>query len=118
MYSYSVDDGNQLVHRDDIVGVEDVVITDRKATGAVTIQHPLKAEYDFYAAAGVGGNQPVDGSMTITHGLTAGNMVRFYEPAVNVSDPTPEDKNGVVALKMTLRILPVSPGGNDSLIHR
>lgn len=116
LYTYSVDDGCQVVHRDDIVGVEDVVITDRKGTGNVSIQMPIKAEKDFFAAAGVGGTQPVEGSMTLTHGLVAGNIVRFYEPAVTVSDPTPEDKNGTAALRMALRILPVAPGGNDSLI--
>ncbi|MDD2721622.1 MAG: hypothetical protein PHH47_09985 [Gallionella sp.] len=116
MYTYSLDDGNQVVHRDDIVGVEDVVITDRKSVGTVSIQMPLKAEKDFFAASGVGGSQPVEGSMTLTHGVTAGNIVRFYQPAVTVSDPTPEDKNGTAALRMALRLLPVAPGGNDSLI--
>lgn len=116
MYSYSLDDGNQVVHRDDVVGVEDVVITDRKCTGSVTIQKPLKAEKDFYAAAGVGGTRPVEGSMTITHGITAGNIVRFYQPAVTVGEPSDTDKNGVTAITMALRILPVAPGGNDSLI--
>jgi len=118
MYSYSVDDGNQVVHRDDMVGVEDVVINDRKATGSVSIQMPLKAEHDFYADAlgGTNNGQPIEGSMMLTHGNVAGNVVRFYEPAVTVSDPTPEDKNSTAALRLTLRILPIAPGGNDSLI--
>lgn len=119
LYSYSVEDGAPPTHRDDMVGDEDVLISDRKMTGSVTIQKPLKAEHDFYAAAkGEGNNdQPIEGSMTITHGLTAGNIVRFYEPAVSVGDPSPEEKSGgVAAIKMALRIHPVSPGGNDSII--
>ena len=118
MYSYNVKDGNQVVHRDDMVGVEDVVITDRKPTGTVVIQMPLKAEHDYYAdAIGSGNNnQPVEGSMMLTHGTGAGNMVRFYEPAVTVSDPTPSDKNGTIALSMALRINPVGNGRNDSII--
>lgn len=116
LYSYSVDDGNQVVHRDDIVGVEDVIITDRKATGSVEVQAPLKSEHDFYAAAGVGGGAPADGSLTIQHGTAAGNTVRFYEPAVTVSEPGPGDRQGLISIKMSLRIMPVAPGGNDSII--
>ena len=116
LYNYTVDDGNVVTHRDDIIGQEDVIITDRKAQGSVSIQMPLKAEHDFYADAGVGGVEPAEGSMTLQHGTSAGNIVKFYEPAVTVSDPMPEDKNGAAALKMALRILPVNPGGNDSII--
>jgi hypothetical protein len=112
LYSYTVDEGNQVVHRDDIIGVEDVVITDRKPTGTVSIQSPLKAEHDYYADA----QGTVEGSMTVTHGTVPGNIVRFYEPAVTVGEPQPEDKNGVVAIRMALRILPVGNGANDSII--
>lgn len=118
LYNYSVDSGNQVVHRDDVVGIEDVQITDHIGVGSVTIQKPLKAEHDFYAdALGTGnGSGPIEGSMTVSHGTVAGDIVRFYEPAVTVGEPTDTDKNGVVAITMALRILPVDPGGNDSII--
>jgi hypothetical protein len=119
MYNYSIDDGHTVSHRDDIVGVEDVVIAARKSTGSVTIQKPLKAEHDFYAAAqGTGNNgKPIEGSMTVQHGTVAGEIVIFYQPAVTVGDPQDEKKSGgVTAIKMALGIKPVAPGGNDSII--
>jgi hypothetical protein len=116
LYNYSVDIGNTVTHRDDIIGVEDVIVSDRAGKGSVTIQMPLKAEHDFYADSGVGGNQPAEGSMHLQHGTAAGNIVEFYEPAVTVGDPAPTNKNGTAAITMALMILPVAPGGNDSLI--
>lgn len=116
LYSYSVDDGCAVTHRDDIIGLEDVQIFDRATTGSVVIQHPLKAEYDFYAAALGTNGTPTEGSMKLTHGVAAGNIVKFYEPAVAVSDPMPENKNGISALKLTLSAKPIAPGRNESLI--
>lgn len=119
VYSYQVDDGHTVTHRDDMIGDEDVVIAARKSTGSVTIQQPLKAEHDFFAAARGEGNNghPIEGAMTINHGTVAGNIVRFFQPAVTVGDPMPEEKSGgVTAIKMALSVLPVAPGGNDSLI--
>lgn len=110
MYDLSVDLGNQVQHRDDIVGAEDVQITDRKMTGKVTIQAPKIADYDFYTAA----NSSTLAPLALTHGTTAGFRVRIAAPKVQVKAPVYGEKAGVATNAMDLRLVPNA--GNDELV--
>lgn len=110
LYGLDIASGQTVIHRDDIVGVEDVQITDRKMTGSLSIAAPLIAEKDYFTIA----NANTLGALSITHGTVAGYKVKLDAPAVQLLDPSYEDKNGMVALKMNLAFIPVS--GNDELV--
>lgn len=110
LYDLNIQMGNQVLHRDNIIGLEDVLITDRKAAGDLTIQAPKQAEKDFYALA----QAAVTGSLTVTHGTAAGNKVVIASPGVQVLDPSLSDSSGVAAMKLGLRFVP-SAAGNDEL---
>jgi hypothetical protein len=111
LYSLDISGGATIVHRDDIIGIEDVLITDRKVTGNVSIQAPTIAEKDFFTTA----TSLATGALSIVHGTIAGGKVQFDAPAVQLTDPAYEDKNGVTSLKMGMRLNP-STAGNDELI--
>ena len=51
LYDLSLNVGQKTIHRDDVVGVDDVLITDRSPSGSVTIQAPLMAEKDYFTPA-------------------------------------------------------------------
>lgn len=111
LYDLSIMGGNQVVHRDDIIGTEDVLITDRKMTGSVTIQAPAQADHDFYALVRAATVVPI----TITHGTVAGNKVKF-DMLAQLKDPTLGEKNGVASMTLGLRLKPTS-AGNDEFIE-
>lgn len=108
LYGLEITGGNQVVHRDDIIGEEDVIITDRKSTGSITIQAPMQAEKDFYALVQAATIVPI----TVTHGTAAGEKVKL-DLLAQLKDPTYEDKNGITAMKFSLRLKPTSAGNNE-----
>lgn len=109
LYSLSVKGGGQIKHRDDVIGVEDVLVTDRKPTGELVMQAGLLSEKDFYSAV-----RNVElGALSVTHGTTAGKIVKIDAPRVQVGDLDYEDKDGVLCYKVGLRFMPTL--GNDEL---
>lgn len=111
LYALDITGGATITHRDDVVGIEDVLYTDRKMAGNITIQAPTVAEKDFFGIV----KANTAGALTVLHGTVAGNQVQLDAPAVQLLDPAYEDKNGITALKMGLRISP-TPAGNDELV--
>lgn len=108
LYDLSVDMANELVYRN-MVGREDVVITDRKPTGSVEIEDTLIAEKDWYTLAAAA----TLGAMQLIHGVGVGNIVQLDAPAVELGDPTPTNRDGVVGTQMPLRVTPTSAGNNE-----
>lgn len=110
MYDLTITGGSTISHRADLVGTEDVLITDRKMTGSLVIQAPTtQAEKDFWAGAKSALIVPI----TVTHGTIAGNRVKFDLKA-QLKDPTYVDKNGITAMQFSLRMVPTG-AGNDEL---
>lgn len=109
LYDQSIDLANTLVHRD-LVGIEDVVITDRAPAGDIEIEAPAIATKDFFTIA----KEATLGALTITHGVTAGYKVKLDSPNVQLINPDYTDRDGVAALKMGLRLIP-GGSGNDEL---
>lgn len=109
LYDMGIDLKNQVVHRM-LVGAEDVQITDRKPDGSIEIECPTIAAKDFFAIAQAG----TLGALTITHGTAAGYKVKLDAPNVALSNPEYGDRDGVVSLKMGMRLTPSSVG-NDEL---
>ncbi len=109
MYDLSLNLGNQVVHRDDVIGVEDVLITDRAPEGSAVIQAPRQAEKDYFLAV----QEVTKGALALTHGTAAGLRVKVAAPGVQVKNPTYGEKNGVTTMSLALRLTPLV--GNDEL---
>lgn len=109
LYSLNLKGNAQVVHRDGVVGLEDIIITDRKPSGDLLMQAGLLAEKDFYDIA----RNTSLGAISVTHGHTAGNKVKLDAPKVQVGAPNYEDHDGVLCHKASLRLLPAA--GNDEM---
>lgn len=109
LYDMQIDMKNQVVHRN-LVGIEDVLITDRAPDGNIVIEAPAIATKDFFTVAAAG----TQGTLTLTHGTVAGYKVLISGSYIQPQNPEYEDRDGIVALKMPLRFMP-GAAGNDEL---
>lgn len=107
--AFSVDLANELAFRALIGGSKQVLQTDRKVIGSVTIEKPTVAAKDFWTAIKDG----VLGAVSITHG-PAGNQAKFDGAQVQLTEPTEEDLDGIAMLRMNMIVLPTT-AGNDEL---
>lgn len=105
----SVTMANQVVHRN-LVGAEEITITDRKPSGSATLQAVHMADFDFFSKV----NSAALGALTLTHGSAAGNKVLFSLPNVQLTKPVYGDKDGVRMLQLALTPTP-SQAGNDEI---
>jgi hypothetical protein len=108
MYDLNWDTKSDVVYRN-MVGKEDVVITDRHPTGQVEIEGTLISEKDWFTIA----NQATLGALQLIHGIGAGNVVQIDFPAAEVDDPMQSSRDGVVTYQLPLRITPSA--GNDEI---
>jgi hypothetical protein len=86
---------------------ETVDITDRESTGSIELD--LTAAQEVSLMATVKAN--ITQSLAITIGLTAGNKIIFFAPAVQFINPKKVEKNGKRLIGYDLRFMPVN--GND-----
>ncbi len=108
MYGFNLDVGNKVNHND-LPGKEFVSITERKSSGAITIEDPTLGDWDYYADV----RAVVLGGLSIIHGTTPGNIVEIEAVASQCSEPAYENKDGDVALKLNLTMLPTDAGNDE-----
>lgn len=109
MQSLSMALGNEVVYRN-LVAQESVIITDRQATGQVTIEAPTIAQKDYFTAV----TSVTLGSLALTHGTTAGNKVEIAASStVQVTSPTYQESDGIAMLQMNLNFIPTGSGNNE-----
>lgn len=113
LYGLDVAMNNAVVHRN-LVGVEDVLIIDRKPSGNILIEDPTLAQKNYFTAVGSVTTDPVLAALTLLHGTTAGNKVHIHGPAVQLTQPGYDNRDGVIALKMATLFKP-STLGNDEI---
>jgi len=102
-------DLGQVVTHLALLGSESVSITDRASTA--TMQLNLTAAQEVTFAGHVEANTTM--SLGLVIGTTTGNKALLYLPAVQLTSPKPTDKDGLLLMEYTLRVLPVS--GNDEV---
>lgn len=107
--SLSLSLGNQVTYRN-LIGLEDVIMTDRAVTGNVIFEAPTITAKDFFAIA-LGNTL---GALDVTHGTVAGNKVQISSTKVDISNPTYSDSNSVQMLNVPLTLVP-STAGNDEI---
>ena len=107
--SLSLTLGNQVTYRN-LIGLEDVIMTDRAVTGNVIFEAPTITAKDFFAIA-LGNTL---GALDVTHGTVAGNKVQISSTKVDISNPSYSDSNSVQMLNVPLTLVP-STTGNDEI---
>jgi hypothetical protein len=111
MSQLSIDVANSVVHRSLVGGSEQVLMTDRRAAGRITLEAVTVASKDWWTPI----RNAVTGAFSVTHGTTAGNKVKFDAPALQLTEPNYEDLDGVAMLAMGARFVP-GASGNDELV--
>ena len=105
--SFNMDLGNTVEYRE-LVGAttaKEVLITDRAASGSVSIEAVALGTKDFFAAALTEGSL---GNLQFLHGTTAGNKVQFISSKVDIGDVAYSEMQGVVMLDIPYTLVPVS----------
>lgn len=105
---FSVDIGNTVVYRN-MPTLEEVLITDRKASGSISIPMTSIATKAWHDTVKDG----TLAAISMTHGSGAGKIFTITAPKVQLITPQYQDKDGVVMLQMGLDFQPSS--GNDEL---
>ncbi|NML62268.1 hypothetical protein HHL21_14520 [Massilia sp. RP-1-19] len=107
--SIDADMANQLVYRN-LIGWEGILITGREPTGSYVMELESVATKDWYTTIKDG----VLGTLSVTHGLTAGNIIQLAAPKVQVLDPSLSEADGISMLTCKLDLQP--DVGNDEFI--
>lgn len=105
--AFSMDVANDVIYRQLAGCSKQVMITDRKPKGEVTIELPTIAAKDFFTIAAA----QTQGSISWVHGTTAGNIVTMTAPNCSFDSPSFEDGDGVQHIK--LPFMPIPGSGND-----
>ena len=104
--SWSLDFGNDVKHRQ-LIGSENVPITDRITKGATSIEATTVAFNSWIERI----RASTRSVMAVENGLTLGNIVSVWMPNVQLMDPKYSDSDGIVMLDMNYNAIPLV--GND-----
>ena len=110
LQSLSFDIGNSIVYRELVGGTKEVLLTDRAASGSVTIEAPTMAQKDYFSAAL---SDTSLGNIQVTHGTAAGNICKFSSTKVDIGDVSYGEMDGVTMLEIPFTLVPSS--ANDEL---
>ncbi|QYY30307.1 hypothetical protein K2O51_23340 [Cupriavidus pinatubonensis] len=93
-----------------LIGSESSVLTDRKPAGSVTLDLGTVASQDWWTKV----RGAVLDTLSITHGLTAGNIVKIDAPKVQLSNLQYSDDSGIAQVSANLILVPNA--GNDEFL--
>lgn len=117
MQSYSFTLGNDVVYRN-LVGYEGVHITDRRASGQVSIEAPDLNEFQVFEKV-ESHNGHTEGVVRFIHGTEDGRIIEHVSSRVQLSAPTESETDGIVHYGIDLRMLPDgNDDGDTQLIYR
>ena len=114
LQSLTLDVGNTLVYRELVGGTKEVLLTDRAATGSVTMEAPTLAQKDYFSAALI---DYTLGNLQVTHGTQAGNIVQFTSSKVDIGDVNYGEMDGVTMLEIPYTLVPSTSGDEMSLVY-
>lgn len=109
LYDMDIDVANQVVYRN-LVGTEDVQITDRQPAGSIEVEAVALATKDFWTIA----RTPTLSTLTLLHGTAAGYKVQIDAPLTQLINPEYTNRDQFTGLKMGTRFKPNA--GNDELV--
>ena len=111
LQSFSFELGNEIVYRELIGAGKEVLITNRAATGSVSIEAVLIAAKDYFASAA--DDDAALGNLQFTHGSTAGNIVQFTSSKVDLGDVSYGDSDGIAMLEIPYTCVPNSAANTE-----
>ncbi len=100
--------GNSLDHLD-LVGHEEQIISDRDPIAKVVMELSATEERTLILAV----ENRTELAFSVTHGITAGNIVQVAGPKVVLTNPSRQEVNGVMLTAFDLELTPGA--GNDEL---
>jgi len=109
MSSFSLSLGVKMVFRQLAGCTKQVLITDRKPSGSITIELPAFATKDFLAIA----SAQTTGAITWTHTGPAGNIITFTASNCAFDGPTLEESDRVTNITLPFRPLPTAAGNDE-----
>ena len=109
MNAFSLDLANDVIFRQLAGCSKQVMITDRKPSGSITLELPALGTKDFYSIAAA----QTAGSISFQHGQTAGNIATFTASNCAFDSPTLEDGDGIQHIVLPFRPLPTSSGNDE-----
>ena len=112
LQSVTMDLGNTVEYRELVGGTtaKEVLITDRAASGSVSIEAPALGTKDYFAAAL--SDQSL-GNLQFTHGDTAGNIVKFTSTKVDIGDVSYSEQSGIVMADIPFTACPTTAGNDE-----
>jgi len=102
--------GNEIVYRELIGGTKEVLITDRKPAGTMSIEAVLLATKNYFTVS----TGSTTGSISFQHGTTAGNIATLTMAQSDLADASYADLNGIAMLNLPYVATPTA-AGNDEL---
>jgi len=102
--------GNEIVYRELIGGTKEVLITDRKPAGTISIEAVLLATKNYFTVS----TGSTTGSVSFQHGTTAGNIATLTMAQSDLADASYADLNGIAMLNLPYVATPTA-AGNDEL---
>ena len=107
--AFSLDLANETPFRQLAGCTQQIMITDRKPEGEVTIEAPTIAAKNYFSAA----STQTAGQFSWVHGTTAGNIVTFTAPTATLGSPEYEDSDGIIMLKLPFMPQPTTAGNDE-----
>jgi hypothetical protein len=106
---FSIDLATSVGFRSLPGGTEQVLLTDRQPSGSVTFEATTVAAKDWWTLM----KNVVMGPFSVTHGKTAGNIVKIDAPKQQLTQPSYGDKDGITMLTTKQTFVPQN--GNDEV---
>lgn len=110
LQTLNLDVANNVIYRQ-LVGAESVLITDRKPVGKVSIEATTVTAKDWWTQA----KNATTGVFAVKHGQTAGNIIGFTAPKVQLMNPAYSDSDGVAMMDFDMAFIPNGAAGNDEI---
>lgn len=107
--SFGLNVNNSVVYRN-LIGSETISITDRAPSGNIMFETESMATKDWYTAI----RQGTQSTLSMIHGTTAGNIIEFSAPKVQLKNPAFSESDGVHMMSLDLNLMPNA--GNDELL--
>lgn len=106
--SLTITQGNEHVYKNR-PNAERMYFTGRKMTGQVVIELPKPSVKDFLTICRNG----TTGSLSMTHGVTAGNKCLLNASNVQLTNPQTSETDNLVMLTMNMNFVPSSAGNDE-----
>lgn len=103
---------NALAYQSLINGSEQMLITDAKPKGSLSMESVAVASKDWWTAA----QNSTNGTMALQHGTVAGNKLAITAPAVSLANLKYGNRNNIAMLAADLSFNPITGNDDFSLV--